>query len=254
MWHENFSSLRLGEENANINGMNMKIIEYEDANNIAVKFENGYIMKTNYASFENGKIITPYNKTIFNVGFLGVGEYEASSDGKLKLVYTKWRNMLIRCYDERYKLEHPTYENCTVCQEWHDFQNFAEWFYKNYYKVDNETTDLDKDILVKGNKIYNPKTCVFVPHAINTIFRKQIRKSNNLPTGITRRNEKTYTVICGVGGNKKSLGAFTTLEEAFNIYKEFKEKTIKKIAEEYKDKIPQKLYDAMYNYRVEITD
>ena len=43
-------------------------------------------------------------------------------------------------------------------------------------------------------------------------------------------------------------------EEAFKSYKTFKEKYIKQVADEYKDKIPKKLYDAMYRYEVEITD
>lgn len=36
--------------------------------------------------------------------------------------------------------------------------------------------------------------------------------------------------------------------------KEFKENYIKEVANEYKDKIPQKLYEAMYRYKVEIDD
>ena len=51
-----------------------------------------------------------------------------------------------------------------------------------------------------------------------------------------------------------NLGTFPTIEEAFDAYKIAKEKEIKRIADEYKDKIPQKLYDAMYSYKVEITD
>ena len=44
------------------------------------------------------------------------------------------------------------------------------------------------------------------------------------------------------------------LEKAFNCYKEFKEKYIKQIADEYKDLIPKELYEALYKYEVEIND
>lgn len=47
---------------------------------------------------------------------------------------------------------------------------------------------------------------------------------------------------------------FDTLEEAFYSYKNFKERYIKQVANEYKDKIPQKVYDAMYRYEIKITD
>lgn len=36
--------------------------------------------------------------------------------------------------------------------------------------------------------------------------------------------------------------------------KHTKEKHIKKIANKFKNNIPKKLYDALYNYEVEITD
>ena len=47
---------------------------------------------------------------------------------------------------------------------------------------------------------------------------------------------------------------FKTSIEAFLCYKTEKEKYIKEVADEFKPYIPQKLYEAMYNYKVEITD
>ena len=52
----------------------------------------------------------------------------------------------------------------------------------------------------------------------------------------------------------RNLGYFETPKEAFKSYKTFKEQYIKQVADEYKDKIPKKLYEAMYNWKVEITD
>ena len=56
--------------------------------------------------------------------------------------------------------------------------------------------------------------------------------------------------------NKKQnfLGHYNTPEEAFQAYKQFKENYIKQVADEYKELIPEKLYNAMYEYEVEIED
>ena len=47
---------------------------------------------------------------------------------------------------------------------------------------------------------------------------------------------------------------YSDIGEAFKQYKIMKETYIKQIADEYKDLIPSKLYNALYKYEVEITD
>ena len=120
---------------------------------------------------------------------------------------------------------------------------------------------LDKDILIKNNKIYSPDTCIFVPQRINELFIKTNKLRGNLPIGVSylkninkfQANCKTFTKR-GSASYSNYLGCFKTPLEAFNVYKQFKEKYIKQVADEYKNKIPQKLYEAMYRYEVEITD
>ncbi len=115
--------------------------------------------------------------------------------------------------------------------------------------------DIDKDILCKGNKIYSPDACVVVPQNINKLFTKCNNSRGDLPVGVSyhKLNEK-YIARCHVKGKLKHLGYYDSPEEAFYVYKNFKEKYIKEVAEEYKNKIPQKLYDAMVTYKVEIDD
>lgn len=77
--------------------------------------------------------------------------------------YVVWADMFQRCYCKKHHLRRPTYIGCSVAQEWHLFSNFKKWM---------ETQDwhgkqLDKDILVVGNKIYSPDTCVFVDAMTN---------------------------------------------------------------------------------------
>ena len=118
---------------------------------------------------------------------------------------------------------------------------------------------LDKDILVKGNKIYSPETCVFVPQNINTLFTKRNKVRGEYPIGVSfYKNTNKYLAQCNILINGKSqykkLGYYNNIEDAFNAYKESKEANIKQVADYYKDNIPNKLYEAMYNYEVEITD
>ena len=119
--------------------------------------------------------------------------------------------------------------------------------------------ELDKDILNKNNKIYSPDNCIFVPHKINSLFVKSNIARGNLPIGVTYyKKYDCFNAQLSLEENGKrtvlNLGYFSTPVEAFQEYKIYKEKYIKMVADEYKEQIPYKLYKAMYEYKVEITD
>ena len=118
---------------------------------------------------------------------------------------------------------------------------------------------LDKDILIKGNKEYAPDKCIFVPQRINNLFTKNDCKRGNLPIGVNYRKDKNkYEASCSILNNnikkRKHIGYYNTPEEAFLAYKQFKEQYIKQVADEYKGRIPDRLYEAMYKWEVEIDD
>lgn len=237
----------------------MWITKYINYNNIYIMFDDGYETTSTYSNFSNGSLISPYFKTIYKIGYLGEGKYNReSNNGKC---YNYWRKMLQRCYDDDYKNKQHTYINKTVCEEWHNYQSFATWFDNYYYEVVDDRTELDKDILVKGNKIYSPNTCCFVPKRINTLFTKNEAIRGKYPIGV-RYVEKLnkYQARCSIFNRNKrekervNLGFYNNPIEAFNHYKIFKEQYIKEVAEEYKNEIPKKLYDAMCKWKVEITD
>ena len=152
-----------------------------------------------------------------------------------------------------------TYIGCEASEEFHNFQNFGSWDSENYYTVKNEVMCLDKDILVKGNKIYSPETCIYVPQTINGLFTKNDNKRGKSVIGTTPVNGK-YRVLCRIinpktGKSKQEhLGYYDTELEAFQIYKYYKERNIKEVADYFKRKIPSELYQALYIYKVEITD
>ena len=252
---------RVGEENINNFGSKMKIIEYRTNKDIDVYFpEYDWTAKnTRYDVFKKGKIKCPYEKRYYGVGYIGEGKYKVWENGKNTKCYKTWHNMLNRCYDEKFHEKYPTYIGCEVDKNWHNFQNFAEWYYNNYYEIEGGKMCLDKDILYKHNKVYSPKTCIFVPQTINSLFVKRDNDRGESVIGTSLKNGR-YRVQCWsfdpeTGKSKQEyFGYYDSQEKAFEIYKYYKEKNIKQVADYYKDKIPEKLYDGMYSYKVEIDD
>lgn len=253
---------RIDEENYNNYGTLMKIFEYNNANDMVVEFQDKYRAKvhTNYRAFKKGNIKNPYDKTVFNIGYLGIGKYKTKENKKETKCSQTWRNMLQRCYDPYYINKYPTYINCYVCEEWLCFQNFAKWFYKHYYEISSERMHLDKDILVKGNKIYSSKTCIFVPSRINALFVKRQNDRGDEYIGVHwNKSNENFVSNCNIlnkdgQGYTKFLGVYNTELEAFLVYKNFKENYIKQVADEYKELIPIELYEALYVYQIEIND
>ena len=257
---------RLRETNISSEGYEMKIVEYKDSHDIIIEFQDEYKCRkrSSYKKFKDGNIRNPYRKMFFGVGYIGEGKYKSrEKDGKITKAYQTWHNMMKRCYDPYELNRHPTYIDCYVCEEWHSFQNFAQWWEENVYNCNGEQMCLDKDILYKKNNLYSPNTCLIVPERINKLFIKQQRKRGKYPIGVTavycRKVLKLY-VQCNILKEGKiireHLGYFPLNRpfQAFYVYKTFKENYIKQIADEYKDLIPKELYNAMYKYEIEIND
>lgn len=83
----------------------MTIVEYKDCHNITVEFDNGYITQNrSYTEFKNISIISPYDKSMYGIGYIGEGNYKVSVNNKHTIQYKIWSDMLRRCYDEKYQL------------------------------------------------------------------------------------------------------------------------------------------------------
>lgn len=245
---------RINECNVNNCGSKMKIIMYINYKNVIVKFDNNYITKCTYQSFRCGNVANPYDKTLCGIGYIGEGQYKTKINDKFSKQYITWDSMILRCYYNKYLDRRENYIDSIVIEKWHNFQNFAKWYDENFYKINNETMCLDKDILIKGNNIYSPETCIFVPQNINLLFLKSDKSRGDYPIGVTYLDGDYMARCQNNDGTREYLGRYSTPEKAFEVYKKYKEKIIKDIADKYKKYIPQKLYDAMYVYKVEITD
>lgn len=162
--------------------------------------------------------------------------------------YEAWVSMLHRCYTD----VKSAYKDCTVCDEWLIYSNFEKWFNdpKNGYR---EGYDLDKDILVPGNRVYSPDTCLIVPPYINALFiRPHKTKANGLPIGVNSERKGKYKAAVRMEGKDRHLGTYSSPQEAFFAYKTEKEKYIQKVAAEsfLRGDIIEKVYDALMAYEV----
>jgi hypothetical protein len=105
------------------------------------------------------------------IGIHDSGRFPKTLNGKRHPLSRKWDDMFLRCYSEKKQVRHPSYIDCTVAPEFHRYQNFCEWA-AGQVGVDQSGWQLDKDILVRGNTVYSPETCCFVPSVINHIFKR----------------------------------------------------------------------------------
>lgn len=199
---------------------------------------------------KNGCVRNPNHPSIFGIGYVGVGSYSPTIH---PLIYSRWYGMFQRCYNECYQKRYPSYVGCTVCKEWHCFQNFCEWYLgQKYHNV--EGMDLDKDILKRGNKIYSPRYCRLVPYEINYLLLKRDSKRGEYLIGASKTKTGKFIARCNIKGKCKPLGTFDTELEAFYIYKEAKEAEIKRVAKTWKKYIDKETYKTLMTYKVKQTD
>lgn len=219
---------RLGMEKLNKQGCLMKIVEYNKTADIVVEFQDKRKLKvkTTYNEFVKGSIKNPYYPTIYGVGCIGT-KYHARTDKKIFREYATWKNMLYRCYSEKYEEQYGTHNNATVCEEWLCYENFYDWIHEqsnaeNFLKGSNWI--LNRKIIDKYNEIYSPEYCCLVPKNVDGLFIKP------------------------------NLNIEYATEEMLQKFKEYKEIQIKKVAKEEFDNgnISEQCYNAMMNYEYEI--
>lgn len=228
-----------------------EVLDYINNRNVIVKFEDGFQTVCRYSDLLKGSVKNPNYPNVYDVGFIGTGKYNSKNS---RQQYTIWRSMLERCYSSNYQEKRKSYIGCSVSKEWHNFQNFVGWFNKNIYY--NKGWELDKDTLIKNNKIYSAENCVFLPAELNALFTKSNIKRGKYCIGVSwDKEEGKFIAQCNKGqGRPVKLGRFKTEDEAFQAYKIAKEAFIKQQAEKWKDQIDPRAYEALVKYEVEKGD
>ena len=102
---------------------------------------------------------------------------------------------------------------------------------------------------VNLKRIYSPKTCCFLPKRINGMLQGKSKRDSDLPVGVVRYRNK-YMSSYNMNNKKSYMGIYDNPYDAFINYKNNKEKSIKTVANEYKEYIPKYIYDALMNYEI----
>ena len=232
-----------------------KVLKYNDRANVEIQFlKTGFEMVARLSHIRNGKVKDPYSPSVYGIGVVGT-KYPSRVNGVQTKEYMLWKSMLKRCYSDVYKKKRPTYKGCEVSNKFKSYEYFYEWCNKQVgFGV--EGFELDKDLLIKGNKVYSENTCVFLPNEINSLLTKRTALRGEYLIGVCW-HKKDKAFIAQVNKNKgkqEYLGSFKTEIEAFNAYKQTKENFIKEQANKWKSHIDERAYLALINYEVHIDD
>jgi len=209
-----YNEHHIGETHVSKEGYEIKVINGSDKpKHVVVNIDGKYDKTVQYSSLVDGKVKNLYHKSVFGKGYIGIGKHKAYIKGVPTREYIAWRGILQRCYDLRY----PIYKDAIVCDEWHNFQVFGEW-YDNQHK--EEGWQLDKDLLSGNDKVYSPETCVFIPIDLN-LFLSRDKGIIVYPVGVYRAGSKYCSqTTCLSSGGRLHLGTFDTLEEADLAYRD----------------------------------
>lgn len=224
-------------------GLTAKIIDIRSYKDIDIIFSNG-IIRNNVRSdkFLNGsvlpscRVLNPYSKYKSKYGHFDYFDFAIS----------RFIGMHRRCGMFRYKKNYPTYADCYVCNEWYSFDSFINWVSKNYIKTTGINIVLDKDIKVRGNKVYSPDTCLLVPFVINTMFRDSKKSRGEFGLGVAKVFKRnSYRAQMSIGVGTISLGDFSNESDAVASYRNARESRVIDMANKYKTSMTQEAYDCI---------
>ena len=215
----------------------------------------GRFVETNYErtfwlkDLKTGRVRDLYYRSVLDVGYLGEGPYSHLLTHK---VYHDWYDMFRRCYDLKFKAKNKTYKECYVDDSFHCLQDFGLWYDKQRAPED---WCVDKDLLVRNNKVYGAETCCRLPVELNTCINRQTSKRTEICIGVYDINGNIYSRF-NVLGLSKAFGyrCDESISNAFHYYKKHKEAYIKKLAKHYKSELKKRVYDALMTYEVRQDD
>lgn len=156
-------------------------------------------------------IATPYAPIQFNIPkaqpkpivqtpalLYGVGIDDCPDSLKTERAYISWSDMLERAYCPVFHAQFQTYKDCSVVEEWRRYSNYAKWHTENMpfgYQ-------LDKDILIPGNKLYSPSTVLAVTPELNrsVVFFRRVPMSGYY--GVHSVPDGFFRAECKVNGKR----------------------------------------------------
>ena len=196
----------------------------------------GLITMKKFLEIPANKNSLAQRKPVYGIG-TNDSSYIIRYKGVMCKYYRVWFNMMERCYSSKFQEKKPTYKGCSVCSEWLVFSAFRKWMEANDYNG----LELDKDIKVKGNKVYSPDTCLFIPHALNNLLSDHGAARGAYPVGVYFHNKnKRFVAQITLDGNRVHIGCYDTKEQASDGYKRRRTSKIKKLISDNKYPIATK--------------
>ena len=212
-----YNTKKIGTKYNTKQGYCATIIDGSDKKGCCTIELNGLILENvDVATLTRGTVKNPMHPTLHKVGFIGIGDYSSKgTNGKFTKAYTLWSDLIKRCYSPKSLKRDKAYKDVVVCEEWHNFQNFAKWFYASTDYV--EGYHIDKDLLSKGNKVYSPNTCCFLPKELNIFLTNKSKVSDCGHVGV-KHNGNNYQAQIG----QDYLGSYKSIEDAALAYNKAK--------------------------------
>lgn len=199
----------------------VEVLTYKNCDTIEVRFDtDGRTKWVTGGNLRKGEVKNNYQPSVFGVGYIGEGSFRCNLIGGYNGVYSVWAGILRRCYRPYTGKELSIYSGCSVSEEWHNFQNFAEWYVKRHSGV---KVAVDKDLLEIGNKVYSPDKCILVPQWLNNFTLTSNKSRGGCAVGVNLiKSSGRYRAYCLRDGVIRHLGTFLTEPEAYNAWKSFK--------------------------------
>lgn len=250
--------IKIGDMFSSKNYGDYVVVDRISRKNVTIKFlKTGYVKTICSWDTAKGSIKDPYYPAIHGVGFCGEGVYPSSFNRHGKKMntpaYEVWLGRMKSCYGES-KSSH-LYVEATVCEEWHNFQNFAKWFYEQV-RLYGKGGNVDKDLCFLGNNYYSPETARYIPKAVNSLFTGTSGNTAGVHFCNTRKKfvAQIHKGELTAQGKKKQsyLGTYATYEEAEKVYVEAKLLHVRDTSLRYQAQLPPdifyKLYTGAENY------
>ena len=230
------------------------VLDYYNARDVAIKFLNtGNVRKTGTSELKKGEIRDNEAFPVYKVGVMDIPN-ELKRGQPNPREYSIWNGVRQRCYNENIRHLTPSYQEAEMSENFKRYSYFKDWCNKQI-GFDQDGWQLDKDILIKGNKIYSEDNCCFVPPEINTLILKADRIRGKYPIGVYEDKQAgKFKVRISVEGKQKHVGRYYCEKEAFYAYKVAKEQYIKEVANKWKGQIDVRVYEALINWEVSIDD
>lgn len=238
-------TVKVGDIYKNKQGVDLVVVNYESSKRITVEVQGPkkHELLVTSGNLKKGYVNDRYSPSAAGVGILG----DFPVDVKSKC-YRTWYHILKRCYTPHTEQIALHYGDCWVADDWHHIENFGSWIEQQKWE---ENWHIDKDLLVKGNKVYSENTCCMVPVEINNFLTLRRNHRGLYPVGVTyhERLDK-YEASVSENGSPKYLGVYHTADQAFYVYKEYKQFLAKGLASKWEGIVDDKVCAALLKYEV----